>query len=316
VLEKRKRRATAVDAAANSFAGAARDFVERYSMKKVRRWREQARLLGLDPRDGLSLIPKGLADRWRDRPVASIDGHDVHGVVAETRERGAPGLERRSDGETESRARAMLSCLSRLFRWLVQHRRVEKNPCADVHRPEAPKARERVLTKDEIVALWRATDKVGEPAAAVLRLLLLTGCRLGEVAGMHREELDGETWTIPGERTKNHRTHKVPLAPLARDIIDGVPRIDGCPLLFSTTGRTPVSGWSKIKKRVDGLMGAHPRSAADRGHRHGRARRAARRDRDGGEPRLRIAGRYRGHIQSERAAARAARGARAVGLAH
>ena len=246
----------------STFAAAARDFVEGHAMTKTRRWQEQARLLGLRPTaEGLEVIRGGLADRWGDKPIAEIDGHDIFGVVDETRRTGAPGLERRSDGQTEARARAMLSCLSKMFGWLVQHRRVNQNPCAGVHRPDAPKARDRVLTDAEIVKFWSATDAERKEFSALLKLLLLTGCRLNEVAGMTRAELsgDGATWSLPGKRTKNGRPHVVPLPPLARDILATVKPIAGkAGLVFSTTGDTPVSGWSKTKGRLDGLMKIPP----------------------------------------------------------
>jgi integrase len=241
----------------NTFAAAAREFIEGYARKRIRRWEEMARLLGLRP-DDLSPIPKGLSERWSARPVTEIDGHDIHSIVDETRQRGAPGIERRANGPTESRARAMFATLSKMFAWLLQHRRVEANPCASVHRPEAAQARDRVLTRDEIARFWSATDKVGEPFGTALKLLLITGARLNEVAGMLRAELGDEgIWSIPSERTKNKRPHIVPLPPLARDLLAGLPRIEGG-LVFTTNGRTPISGWSKIKVRLDGLMGDVP----------------------------------------------------------
>jgi integrase len=83
--------------------------------------------------------------------------------------------------------------------------------------------------------------------------LLLTGARLNEVAGMTRAELhtDG-SWQLPGTRTKNKRGHVVPLPPLARDLIATMPDGDG--LVFSTTGTSPVSGWSRMKRRLDAAM--------------------------------------------------------------
>jgi len=257
--DKRRRRAERETRAASTFGAAARDFVEEYASKKVRRWKEQARLLGFRPTaNGVEIIRGGLADRWAEKPIAAIDGHDIHALIDETRRSGAPGLERRAEGPTETRARAMLSCLSRMFRWLVQHRRAETNPCAGVHRPEASRARDRVLTDAEIVRFWTATDAAGEPFRPVLKLLLLTGCRLNEVAGMRRAELsdDGATWTIPGERTKNRRPHVVPLAPQAREILANAGGKNE--LVFTTTGHSPPSGWSKVKKRLDSAMGAPP----------------------------------------------------------
>jgi integrase len=241
--------------AQNTFAGAARDFVEQYASKKTRRWQQQARLLGLKPTsDTLEVIRGGLADRWSDKPIVEIDGHDIHSVIDETRRGGVPGLERRSNVPSEARARVMLACLSKMFSWLVQHRRVEKNPCTGVHRPDPSRARDRILTDAEIVKFWSATDTIGGMFTPLLKLLLLTGSRLNEVAGMTREELsdDGLTWNIPGSRTKNKRAHVVPLAPLARDILESVSAETG--LLFTTTGRSPVSGFSKIKNRLDDVM--------------------------------------------------------------
>jgi integrase len=265
--EKQRRRNAAVEGASNTFGAASKTFVEKYASKKVRRWKEVARLLGLQPTDaGLEVVPGGLAERWGSRPVAEIDGHDIHAVVAETRERGAPGLQRRGDGPTEARARAMLSALSRTFRWLVEHRRVDGNPCAGVHRPEAPEARDRVLTAAELKWFWAATEKIGAPFRATLRLLLLTGCRLNEIAALRWEELseDGITLQLPGSRTKNHRPHVVPLAPLAREVLAGAARIEGCPFVFSTTGMTPISGWSKAKHLLDEAMLAAAREERGR----------------------------------------------------
>jgi integrase len=259
LAEKQRLRLAAAEAAENTFAAAAKDWIEQDASKNTRRWKEQARLLGLGPKTR-ALITKGLAARWAERPVVEIDGHDIYGIVDETRRLGAPGLARRSNGPTESRARAMLSCLSTMFDWLVRKRRVDKNPCASVPRPDTPKARDRVLTNTEIVKFWRAAGAAGKPFETALKLLLLTGCRLNEVTGMRYEELseDGTQWTVPGSRTKNHRPHIVSFPPFARALLAEVQRIEGLDLVFTTTGRSPVSGWTKVKSRLDQAMGNPP----------------------------------------------------------
>ena len=128
-------------------------------------------------------------------------------------------------------------------------------------RPAAATERDRVLTNDEIRWFWQATETADAPRvpgaprpfAPLLRLLLLSGQRLDEVAGMTRDELHGEaTWQLPGSRTKNKRAHVVPLPPLARELIDSMPGNAG--LVFSTTGTSPVSGWSRMKRRLDEAM--------------------------------------------------------------
>jgi integrase len=256
---KRRQKIESEARAGSTFCAAAIDFIERHAKKKTRRWQEQARLLGLTPRTNeLEAIRKGLTERWGEKPVASIDGHDIYGLIEEVRRNGVPGLVRRSDRPTEARARAMYACLSKMFSWLVQHRRVEKNPCAGVHRPDASVARDRVLTDGEMAKFWSAASAERADVSALLKILLLTGCRLNEVAGMRRTELsaDGSAWAMPGTRTKNRRPHIVPLPPLARELIASVPCAGE--LIFTTTGRKPVSGWSKVKRRLDSRMNIPP----------------------------------------------------------
>ena len=153
-----------------------------------------------------------------------------------------------------------------MFSWLHRHRRVEVNPCASVHRPDPGRARDRVLTDTEIVKFWNAASAEADlrppaEAAAPDRLPPQRGRR------MRRSEIDGELWTIPGSRTKNHRPHLVPLAPMARDLIASA-KTD---LVFTTTGTSPFSGWSKLEARFD-THGrrcpalALPRSPANRRH--------------------------------------------------
>jgi integrase len=245
------------EGAANSFGALARQFIDEHARKKTRHWRETARMLGLRyAKDGgePEEIKGSLAARWADRPIAGITGHDVYSAVDEARRRGIPGLERRSEGMSDPRGRSMARTLSRLFSWLVQHRKVASNPCLGMYVPPAPTARDRVLTDAEIVKFWQSAD--AEQFGPLLKLLLLTGCRLNEVAGMRRSELsdEGAIWTLPKERTKNKQVHVVPLPPLARDLI---PAGAGA-FVFTTTGVTPVSIGSKIKGRLDDAIKIPP----------------------------------------------------------
>jgi integrase len=148
----------------------------------------------------------------------------------------------------------MARTLSKFFGWCLQHRLITASPSVGVYVPPAPASRERVLTETEIVQFWNATDQMNEPFGAMLKLLLLTGARLREVAGMRRSEISGEAWTIPGTRTKNGKEHVVPLSPLACDILAKVKMIAGPGYVFTTTGTTPVSGFSKMKKQLDALI--------------------------------------------------------------
>lgn len=262
-LENRElQRKAAQDAAANTFAGAARKFVDEYTVpkksRKPRRWREIARILGLDypaAEGDPSVVKGGLVERWADRPITEIDGHDIHVVIDESRRLGIPGLAARNDGVSDARGRKMADALGSMFKWLARNRKIATNPCANSYRPEAPEARDRILTAAEIKRFWVAAGELGSTFGPLLRLLLLTGCRLNEVAGMTRDEIDGDEWTIPGNRTKNGRPHVVHLTHLSKSLIASAPKIEKSRLVFTTTGTTPVSGWSKIKLRLDEAMG-------------------------------------------------------------
>ena len=122
-------------------------------------------------------------------------------------------------------ANRLLACLSKVFSWAVEQEVVTANPCAGI-RKNPEKARNRVLTEGEIRTLWRGLDAVSGVTwrvKTVIKLILVTAQRPGEVAGMRRSEFDGEWWMLPGERTKNGKRHRVPLTSLARELLETVP---------------------------------------------------------------------------------------------
>jgi integrase len=241
--------------AANTFPVAAKDFIEQYAKRETRGWRDTARLLGLD--EELKLIPRGLAERWAERAVTDIDGDDIHAVIEETRDRGVPGAERRAEGPTNSRAIAMFAAVSKMFGWALANRKfkLKQNPCVGVGRPTSPDARDRVLSDAELAAFWRAAGDERQEFEAILKLLLLTGARLNEIADMRRAELseDSAILTIPAERTKNHHVHVVPLPALARDILAAVLH-SGSDLVFTANGRVPITVGDRVKVRLNAHM--------------------------------------------------------------
>src|SRR5262249_54006067 len=148
-----------------------------------------------------------------------------------------PGITPRNKGNSDARARALHAAISGMFGWLQNQRKVTSNPCASVRPPEQGPARDRTLSAHELRWLWIACDSLPLAYAAAVKLLALTGGRLNEVCGLRRDEVieDRATWSLPETRTKNHRPHKVPLAPLAREIIASLPQSEG-PYLLSTNG--------------------------------------------------------------------------------
>jgi integrase len=257
---KRRRREELETAGDNTFAAKARAFIEEHARPKTRRWRETARLLGLDyPVNGgeATEVKGGLVARWRARQLADIDGPDIHQVVSEAKKHGIPGIKARNGHASDARGRKLFRALSKLFSY--SGRRGPKNPCASEECPDAPPERDRVLSKDEIRWLWSASESLGQSFGPLVRLLALTGARREEVARMLCSELsenDGSmTWELPASRTKNRLPHLLDLPPAARSILASVRRIAGKPgYVFTTTGKTPVSGFSKVKSRLDTAM--------------------------------------------------------------
>ncbi|GAB6909707.1 site-specific integrase [Desulfosarcina cetonica] len=115
--------------------------------------------------------------------------------------------------------------LSRIFNFAAERGVIDDSPCTRIKKlPE--KGRDRVLTDDEIKALWDALDlgnkdiDLYKPTKLALKLILLTGQRPAEVCGMQWAEIDGETWTIPAERRKTADENRIPLLPMAKAVID------------------------------------------------------------------------------------------------
>jgi integrase len=203
--------------------------------------------------------------RWGERPLTDIAKADVLELVndkAASRERKRKG----STGGAAVQAGKMLIRLRTFFGWAVANNLALADPTAGVRRPAKEAQRDRVLTDVEIRAFWAATDGLGYPFGPLFRLLLLTAQRQSEVAGMRWPEFDNPenptVWTIPGSRAKNGKPHIVQLNPLAAETIEAVPRIEDQDLLFSATGKTPASGFSSAKERLDNRMLAALREIA------------------------------------------------------
>ncbi len=143
------------------------------------------------------------------------------------------------------------------YAWAEKRGMVAENPFAGLPVPAGNAARDRVLDDGELAALWAAADREGWPFGPFAKVLLLTLQRRDEVAGMRWAEIspDGTTWTLPGTRMKKGKAHVVHLAEPVRAILAGLPRFEGSAFVFTTTGRTPISGLSRAKARLDALSG-------------------------------------------------------------
>ena len=153
--------------------------------------------------------------RFGGRPVAELTRAEVQRFLDETGEK------------SPANARHCRNVLRQAYNYAIRREITDKNP-AQLSELARPTSRERVLDPGELQRIWRAAGEHALPALSLapatghaIRLAMLTLQRVGEIVGIHSREIDrdGKVWTIPAERTKNHRTHVVPLTDGALEVL-------------------------------------------------------------------------------------------------
>jgi len=200
---------------------------------------------------------------WHDRAMGAITKADIRTLVREKAQ------------VSPASANRLLSFIKRVFVWADDQDIIDADPARGIRMPGEERRRDRFLSDAEIRLFWKACDGLGDPAGRLFKLALTTGQRRGEVAGLKRSELGAleyadpkkgatltaDAWLLPQERTKRRHAHAVPLAPLAKRLIDGAPKIeeDGRVLdhIFASgrRGDQPPSGWSRFKEQLDEKIG-------------------------------------------------------------
>ncbi len=201
---------------------------------------------------------RALVEMFGERELVSINRADARTLI---------GRAKAKNGSIASN-RILAYCRA-FFSWCVRADLVQANPFSLLSKVREV-ARERVLTDSELVEVWRATEALGWPFAPIYRLLVMTGARRDEIGRLTWSEvaLDGERPAIAlaGERTKNGKPHVIPLSPQSVEILQALPRFTTergvPPYVFTKTGKTPVSGWSNPKERLDAAILKARRDAA------------------------------------------------------
>ncbi len=161
----------------------------------------------------LRLLNKDVLPKWGKDKVADIKRRDIVLLIDKVRERAPIGANR------------VLGALTRMFNFAAERGIIEDSPCTRI-RKEPEKGRSRVLKDDEIKTLWNALDLENKDidmyrlSKLAMRLILCTGQRPGEVAGMAWDELKDGFWNIPAERMKGKEPQRVPLTKMVLDIIE------------------------------------------------------------------------------------------------
>jgi integrase len=218
---------------AETFKAVAEEYIERYAKPNKKSWEEDQRIIDHD------LLPYFGAIRAKE-----ITRKDITAI-----------LERKAT-TSPVQANRTRSLLNKIFRWAIPKGYVENNPVYLTELPGGKESeRDRVLTEKEIKQVWLALNKLREGdkahrkyrmlSAASLKLRLITAQRGGEVLSMEWSEIDGAWWTIPGSKTKNGLTHRVPLPHIALKIIEEM--------------KTLVEGAEKKKRPLHSFVFPGPR---------------------------------------------------------
>lgn len=224
----------------NTMEKMVRLYIERYAKPNTKSWAVTQEMF---ERDVLPL--------WGRRQISSIRRHEVADLLGGIVERGSPYM-----------AISVHAILRALWRWSIDRGYVVTSPMEGMHPPAKTMARDRVLTDAELVAIWNAADRMGWRYGAVIRLLLLTGQRLFEVAGARWSELDLEArlWLIPRDRMKTAVVHEIPLSDDAAGLIERLPRLGDSEHVFpafpnvgNLCPHIRGFGWAKI--RIDEFTG-------------------------------------------------------------
>ena len=219
---------------ADSFGDLARRYMSEYAAVKNKASTAKEKQYMLDA----DLLPK-----WEHRQAASITRREVIELVDAIAARGAA-----------IHANRVAALVSSIFAFALDKEILQTSPGLRIPRPGAERARKRTLTAGEIKAVWSALDDEGAVIAGIFRIALLTAQRKSEIAGMRWNELDLDAgwWTIPEERTKGGREHRVPLTPTAIDILRGLEAEPHDPVYVFRGGRTgrPIQNLGKALPRV------------------------------------------------------------------
>jgi integrase len=197
-------------------------------------------------KDAKAALERHVVPVLRDKPLPDISRTDINAVLHQVRKRVAL-------------RRKLYAILRRLFRWAVSEGDLDRSPLEGLEAPPIPASRDRVLADWELQLVVEATNRLGRPFGPLARLLILTGQRLKELAGLDWSETDRESrlMTIPAARAKNRRAIDVPLSDeiiAELDALAGGGKWPSRGLVFTTTGKTPLSGFSRAKRKIDALI--------------------------------------------------------------
>ena len=213
------------------------EFLKRHADEKSgKRWAAETR----------RILNRDVLPAIGDMAATAVSKAEIHNLLDPITDRGSPIAANRT-----------LAVVKKLFRWSLGQGYVDLDPCEGIAKPGDETKRNRVLVRRRACPRLARDGGYGLPVRPAIRLWILTGARREEVGAMRWSEVDfaAEVWTLPAARAKNSIEQVVPLSNSAIDILKSLPRIGRSSFVFTTTGETSISGWSRAKTTLDAASG-------------------------------------------------------------
>lgn len=157
--------------------------------------------------------------------------------------------------DTPSERQHAFVAIRTMMNWCYKHGLIGNSPVPPFKFTSVP--RSRILSDDELGIVWRRAEAVGHPYGTIVKLLILTGQRRGEIAGLKWSWINDDEIVYPVGFTKNNREHRVPISSMTSALLATISRQyarkEKSSLVFPARGKlaVPVSGWSMFKKSFD-----------------------------------------------------------------
>ena len=196
------------------------------------------------------ILHRDLTPKFGKRSIHALTKHDVISIVESVAKRGSPIMANRT-----------LAAIRKFLNWCISRAIIEASPAKGIDAQARERSRDRTLSAHETRDAIASARQMAYPFGSIVELLFMTAQRLGEVADMRWSEIDLDmaVWTIPAARAKNGKAHDVHLSNCAVALLRSLPRFvlpdnSESDLVFTTTGKTPFSGFSKAKSKLDEKM--------------------------------------------------------------
>ncbi len=202
--------------------------------------REGKRLRSMDQRE--AMLERLVYPKLGTREIDSIGRRDVVKLLDKVEDERGPVM-----------ADHVLATLRRLMTWHASRSDDYRSPIVRGMARTKPKerARRRILSDDELRAVWKTAEAGQGPFDYLVRFILLTTVRRNEAAKMNRAELSDNDWVIPAARHKSKRDFLIPMSKASATLLAEVPAIGNGNIVFSTDGKRAIGGFSKFKADFD-----------------------------------------------------------------